>query len=120
MGTEPQKAKPVGVKQPKNTSGLRPRWKPGQSGNPKGRPKGMTLTGLLRKAFEDSPEKAQEFIAKTIAFAMEGQAPYAKEVWERMDGKVREHIQLDADVNVAVKRHVPFGDEANLNADDHA
>ena len=42
-----KKKKRVGPPQPRNTSGLRP-WAPGQSGNPKGRTKGKTLSECYR------------------------------------------------------------------------
>ena len=49
---------------PRDTSGLRP-WKPGQSGNPRGRPKG--LNSLLREKFGDDAKVLVEEVNR-LAF----------------------------------------------------
>lgn len=51
-------------KKPRNTSGLRPPWKKGQSGNPKGRPKNP-----FREAIEKAipPEKFAATIKSKVA-----------------------------------------------------
>lgn len=72
-------------------------WKKGQSGNLKGRPKkGETLTDLLR---EKLPKEA--FIEKEINLAMQGDPAARKQIWERLDGKVKEQVQID-------KKHRPL------------
>lgn len=76
-------------------------WKPGQSGNPKGRPKKpVDLTALLKQALEgtkllgqDTPDGstvAEMFVQTQIAAAMKGNAAIAKEIWERIAGKAKE------------------------------
>lgn len=52
-----------GVKQKRNTEGLKPPWKPGQSGNPKGRPK-----IALAERFRSNP-KAKDVLDKIIEVA---------------------------------------------------
>jgi len=73
------------------------RFKPGQSGNPGGRPKGMSITGALRAALEreHNGRTIAELIAeKLIKEALSGKFPFAKEVLERADGKVTEKAEL--------------------------
>jgi hypothetical protein len=69
------------------------RFKPGQSGNPKGRPR--KLTRMLEKALAakvpNDPEKrnqARVLIDAFIQRAISGSDAAAKEIFERMDGKV--------------------------------
>jgi len=78
-------------------------WKPGQSGNPKGRPpKDVSLTSLLKlevqKINPDDKAKrtwAELLVVATIRLAVKGNAAALKEVWERMDGRVREMPPID-------------------------
>ena len=66
------------------------KWKKGQSGNPKGRPKkGETLTDLLREKLSK-----EEFIEKEIDLAMQGDPAARKQIWERLDGKVKEQLEI--------------------------
>lgn len=88
-------------------------WKPGQSGNPGGRPRGVkSLTHELMHAL-DKPVKVNQPLAKlaenmgldiervtvrelliysTLVHAMKGQASVLQHVWDRIDGKVAERI----------------------------
>jgi hypothetical protein len=65
------------------TKNLRPGWKPGQSGNPKGKPKGsrnrMTLVALA--AME---EGADAIARKVVEMAKNGDIPAARLVLERL------------------------------------
>ena len=66
-------------------------WTPGQSGNPNGRPKkGETLTDILKARLPK-----EEFIEREIALAMEGDPAARKQIWERLDGKVKEQVEID-------------------------
>lgn len=99
----------------KRLKNLRPRppWKKGQSGNPKGRLKGASLTELLRSfsgvAIKDIPalgSMAQriglgkdatvaDLLVRTTALnAMKGNATAIREVWDRHDGKAEENISM--------------------------
>ncbi len=84
------------------------RWKKGESGNPKGRPKKQdSLTSLLKEEIEkicpaDREKRTwKELIVRaTLQLAMKGNATALKEVWERLDGKTLQtgKLQLgDAD-----------------------
>ena len=76
-------------------------WKPGQSGNPGGRPKGkVSLTRLLEQALEetrcgdrDNPggrTSAQCIVEAMIIHAVKGNPAYMKEIFDRIEGKVKE------------------------------
>ncbi len=84
--------KPIGD-QRGNTGNLRP-WKPGQSGNPAGRPKGRGLTDRLRKLLEeDNGRVADELILAAKQAALKGDFRFWKEIIDRMDGPIRQQIE---------------------------
>ena len=88
-------------KQRRNTENLRP-WKPGESGNPKGRPpKSESLTSLLRAELEKvNPDDAEGrtwrelLILATVRLAVQGNKTALTEVWNRSDGKVAKEVEL--------------------------
>lgn len=73
-------------------------WQPGQSGNPKGRPKkNVCLTSLLKEELQkinpqDKQKRtwAQLIILATMKLALKGNAAALKEVWDRIDGKIKD------------------------------
>lgn len=84
------------------------RWKKGESGNPKGRPKKQdSLTSLLKEEIKkicpaDREKRTwKELIVRaTLQLAMKGNATALREVWDRLDGKTLQtgKLQLgDAD-----------------------
>ena len=84
-----------------NESNLKP-WRKGQSGNPKGRPKKADcLTSLLKEEIEkvdpedkDGRTHMEMIVDATMRLAKNGNATALKEIWERMDGKVRDKLEL--------------------------
>lgn len=80
-------------------------WEKGQSGNLKGRPKKADcLTTLMREELEKVDPKDKEkrthkelVVIATIELAKEGNSTALKEVWERMDGKVKEKLEINQD-----------------------
>jgi len=81
-------------------------WKPGQSGNPRGRPKGTRyITELAReklgKPCPHAPEKtwAEYLVDRWLGQAVEN-AGYFKELMDRLEGKVTQPIsgELKGDV----------------------
>ncbi len=82
-------------------------WKKGQSGNPKGRPrKADCLTSLLKEEIEKiDPDDQQKrthkelIVIATMALAKKGNATALKEVWERMDGKVKDKLEIQDSPN---------------------
>jgi hypothetical protein len=68
------------------------RWKPGQSGNPNGRPpKGQSLTEILKEKV--NPEDVAE---KLIQLAIEKEDMTAlKYIYDRIDGRPKESVDLN-------------------------
>lgn len=70
---------------------------PGRSGNPGGRPKGRTLTGVLRDLMEreHNGRPVIEILAeRVLKEALMGKFPFAKELWDRVEGKPAERHDL--------------------------
>ncbi|HPP29052.1 MAG TPA: DUF5681 domain-containing protein [Phycisphaerae bacterium] len=79
--------------------GLKP-FKPGQSGNPGGRPKGRkSITAALRRLLDSGIDGKDlyEALAKAgLSKALKGDHKFWSEILERIDGKVPDRI-ADAD-----------------------
>jgi hypothetical protein len=81
-------------------------FKPGQSGNPSGLPKGtVSIVAEIRKILRENPERLRALAEKVVERAernIDGKEyVYVKEIIERMDGKVSdktEIIQTSTDV----------------------
>lgn len=79
-------------------------WKPGQSGNPSGRPKKKPITEAYEALLND-PQAAKE-----IALAMfdvikargKGTAQAAKELADRVEGKVTDTIEVSGQIGTVV------------------
>jgi hypothetical protein len=94
-----------------NTTGLKA-WEPGQSGNPKGRPIG-SLTTLLRKAGEKNdilgepmpPDKtvAEAFAEAVWGHAIKGNASYAAQLLDRLEGRVPNVVNVTHDAVIEVE-----------------
>lgn len=68
-------------------------FKPGQSGNPKGRPKGQGITDrILRRLNEDDGKLAEDIAEVIIKKAKAGDFNFCKTVLERIDGKIPDRI----------------------------
>ena len=89
-----------------NTPLAEHQWKPGQSGNPKGRPKTDSVTKAIRKLLDEgiSGEPLYEAIARVaIQRALKGDKAFWQFVVERMDGKVADSLQQSGEVEVVVR-----------------
>jgi hypothetical protein len=82
------------------------RWKPGQSGNPAGRPKSITLSEALRlELAKASPEgDGEQTYAEAIAAilcqtAATGNILAAKEIADRTEGKPKQAVDMTMNVN---------------------
>ena len=64
-------------------------WKPGQSGNPAGRPPNKKyLSEALQELFEKSPEEAMAIIKAITGKAKRGDVPAFKELRETSEGRL--------------------------------
>jgi hypothetical protein len=75
-------------------------WKKGQSGNPKGRPKGTGLTDAVRRvlAQEHHGRPVVDVLAEVmLKHALAGKFPFAKEIWDRVEGKTQDKVEVKSD-----------------------
>jgi len=76
-------------------------YKPGQSGNPKGRPpKGYSITDAFKSMFKESPEKKQEIVDSIFAKAKRGDPTAQKLVWSYMDGMPQQNVDWQGELKV--------------------
>ena len=93
------------------------RFVKGQSGNPKGRPpKHECLTSLLKEELElinpadkEGRTWKQLIVLATLRLAMKGNPAALREVWDRVDGKVRQDISLDVDLMSEIDKRLEEG-----------
>jgi hypothetical protein len=78
-------------------------FKPGQSGNPAGRPKSITLSEAIRlqlaQTFNDSRTYAEEIALVLCVTAAKGNVNAAREIADRTEGKPTTRVDLDMRVN---------------------
>jgi hypothetical protein len=88
------------------SANLRPRWQPGQSGNPSGRPRQLLSIAIRELLREDCPADKlgrtwAEVIALTMAKrALKGNVEAAKFLGDRAEGKPPQSIALSGDLDV--------------------
>lgn len=83
-----------------NIENIKPyQFKPGQSGNPKGRPKGTGLTDRLRSLLDaDNGKRANDFVKRAYEMAVEeGDFRFWNAIMERLEGKVADRVQHSGD-----------------------
>lgn len=90
------------------------RWKPGQSGNPKGRPKGIKyLSEMLREQLDQVPDTIdgepniktwRDLICDSILrAAVKGNQPaITKELLDRIEGKVKDKNDVLGDIQIEI------------------
>jgi hypothetical protein len=74
------------------------KWKPGQSGNPNGRPKKENcLTDILKSKVD-----AEDLAERLINAANNGDMIAMKYIYDRIDGRPKESVDIDSrsDVNM--------------------
>jgi hypothetical protein len=90
-------ANPNPTPRPEN---LRPPWKPGESGNLKGRPVSKPLKAALDDESNDDPSLYRDLIKVAISRAKAGDFRYFKEIWDRVDGKVPTPVEVIEDTGI--------------------
>jgi hypothetical protein len=112
-----EQAKPMGFRGSDPSVGEATQFKPGQSGNPGGRPKMKPITDAYRAIL--ASENPEEFQPKTgaerIAFevyqqAKTGRLRHAKEITDRVEGRVTQPVAGAEDGELVV-RIVGVGNE---------
>ena len=76
-------------------------FKPGQSGNPGGRPKRKPITELYEQILNDPEEmeKLRESIVKLLRKGNMATVLHLREMTDRVEGKVTQPIEADVTVN---------------------
>ena len=93
----------IGANTARNTEGLLPPWKPGQSGNPSGRPKKKPITEMYERILND-PQNMEFIEAATVKALRQGNMAMVlqlREMADRVEGKVTQPIEADISVNLA-------------------
>jgi hypothetical protein len=96
---------------PKSKQKLHPamdavKWKPGQSGNPGGRPKRKPVTELYEEMLSDPGLVAdlRNAIAKAIRKGNMAMVLQVREMTDRVEGKVMQPIEADVNVSTLAER----------------
>ena len=103
-------AKSNGTKQGGNRPPVEHQFKPGQSGNPNGRPRGKSITAALRRLVQENPDgqDLEKALSRVIVKkALEGDHKFVTTILERLDGKVADRL-ADADGGPLFKMYDGF------------
>lgn len=68
-------------------------WQPGQSGNPRGRPKEKLITDALRGIYEDNPKELARFVKAAHSRALKGNPKFWEMIADRLEGRVLQQIE---------------------------
>lgn len=93
-----------------NQYGKATQFKPGESGNPNGRPKGKTLTERVRDVLEANPERAAAIVEAGIQAAEGGDFQFWKYLCDRMEGMPTQMVSANVDAMIRVR----FADEDSV------
>ena len=70
-------------------------FKPGQSGNPSGKPKGtISLVSAIKKRLRDNPEEVNEIITGFLKNAKAGDVQAMKVLLDRVDGPIVQKAEI--------------------------
>jgi hypothetical protein len=84
------------TKRPGRPENLTP-WKPGQSGNPGGRPKSKPITDKLLEVLED-PKQLEVLVRVWLKSAQKGSVMHLREILDRVEGRVALPVDVSANV----------------------
>lgn len=94
-------------------------FEPGESGNPDGRPPGVSLTATVRRILEERPNGTDEktylehISKRAVLNAMAGKEKTLEMIWERVDGKVTDHLITEHTGSIAT---LPLSGKVNKKA----
>lgn len=82
-------------------------WKPGQSGNPNGRPKKKPITEMLIALFDNQGDEIKAQMLKVFT----GKSGMAKvmllrEAAERLEGKVTQQVEHSGEINLTIAERI--------------
>lgn len=86
-------------------------WKPGESGNPKGRPKKDSITKAIQTLMDEGidGQPLYDAIARVaVQKALRGDRHFWQFVIERCDGKIADALQQSGEVEVIVRYEDPL------------
>ncbi len=89
----PDNKRKTGFRGPSPDVGKATQFKPGQSGNPGGRPKETPITDALRAALSD-PSELEKFIRAVLKKANKGDVKAFQAVSDRVEGKPAQAVTL--------------------------
>ncbi len=99
-----EEIKPGYTMQPGDDRGERLReywWKPGESGNPKGRlPKNLSIVSLIKDLLTENPEDAKAIAKALISMAKREDMRAIEEMLNRVDGKVVETHKIEGELPI--------------------
>lgn len=78
--------------------GEKGKFAPGASGNPSGKSKTQWLTNALRMELAENPGRARKIATKILDMAEEGDLQAANIVFDRLEGKPVQTVEIDATV----------------------
>lgn len=76
-------------------------WKPGASGNPSGKSKMKLLSDDLRRLLTQNPARIRRVTEKLVEMAEEGDLTAIQMVFDRLEGKPHQSIEIDQTVTQA-------------------
>lgn len=89
----PENKRKTGFRGPSPDVGKATQFKPGQSGNPGGRPKQTPIADALRVALSD-PSELEKFISAVLKKAKKGDVKAFQAVSDRIEGKPAQALNL--------------------------
>jgi hypothetical protein len=92
-------------------------FKKGKSGNPRGRPKGKSISAILRDMIQQLPsgQRKGKTYGETAAHvilreALKGDAAFMKMLLDRSEGQALQHIEIDAEKKAKPRIRIPHDD----------
>lgn len=112
-----QKAKYPKGKHPNSLANLKSQWKPGQSGNPKGRSKRIQYISEALRELLKNPDDARQIAERIIKDAKAGNYNAINFLADRTEGKVTQPIGGDPNMPIVVEKIVAHVTEDKNGSD---